>query len=240
VVTHPLLGLLLGAAGGRPPDPDGAVEVLPPLPGPVDAVLAFTAHHLVVADVDPALVGSRLPPDDLGAPLGAPFLAWLGRRLGSRPGSLDVVLAAGGLGAPAGARVGADPAVPAPLELVPLPDPAGHPRVARAARYRTGLEVWADRTGAGVLALGRGLAGRRELAFEVAPAARGRGLGRRLAAAARHHTPAGEPLFAQVAPGNVASLRVLLAAGFQPLGAEVLFHRADPVTGNRRAGGGGS
>jgi GNAT superfamily N-acetyltransferase len=76
-----------------------------------------------------------------------------------------------------------------------------------------------------VLVLGRGLAGRREVAFEVDPAARDRGLGRLLVAAARHLTPPGEPLFAQVAAGNAASLRVVAAAGFRPVGAEVLFHR---------------
>jgi RimJ/RimL family protein N-acetyltransferase len=30
---------------------------------------------------------------------------------------------------------------------------------------------------------------------------------------------------AQVAPGNAASLRAVEAAGFRPIGAEVLFHR---------------
>jgi hypothetical protein len=39
-------------------------------------------------------------------------------------------------------------------------------------------------------------------------------------------TPPGEPLFAQVAPGNAAPMRVVGAAGFRPIGAEVLFHRA--------------
>jgi GNAT superfamily N-acetyltransferase len=219
-VSSPVLDLLLEAARGRPPAPDAAVEVLPPPAGPVDAVLAFTAHHVVAADLDPALVLARLPPGDLTAPMSAGFLAWLGERLGSRPGTLDMVMAAGGL-------TGA-----APLALVPGPDPAAHPRVGRAARYRTGLEVLADPEGAGVLVLGRGLAGRRELAFEVDPERRGRGLGRRLALAARHRTPPGEPLFAQVAPGNVASVRVLLAAGFRPIGSEVLFHRGNPWPGD--------
>src|SRR6266508_4150540 len=134
-MTHPLLDLLLDAARGRPPAPDGAVEVLPGLPGPVDAVLAFTAHHVVVADVDPELVA-----------------AW-------------------------------------------LPDADRHERVARALHHRAGVEVWSDPEQAGMLLLGRGLAGRRELAFEVEPARRNRGLGRRLVAAARHLTPPGEPLF---------------------------------------------
>lgn len=212
-MTHPLLGLLLDAARGRPPAPDGAVEVLPPLRGPVDAVLAFTAHHVVVGDVDPELVATRLPDGDLSAPMGAPFLAWLGGQLGSRPGSLDVVLAAEGLGG--------EP----PLALLPVADPDRHERVARALHHRTDLEVWTDPEQAGILLLGRGLAGRRELAFEVEPARRNRGLGRRLVAAARHLTPPGEPLFAQVAPGNAASLRAVAAAGFRPLGAEVLFDR---------------
>jgi RimJ/RimL family protein N-acetyltransferase len=30
-------------------------------------------------------------------------------------------------------------------------------------------------------------------------------------------------VFAQVAPGNAASLRAFLAAGFRPIGSEVLF-----------------
>jgi GNAT superfamily N-acetyltransferase len=213
-MTHPLLGVLVDAARGRPPAPDGAVEVLPGLPGPVDAVLAFTAHHLVVADVDPELVAARLPDGDLAAPMSPAFLAWLGGLLGSRPGSLDVVLAAEGLG-------GAPP-----LELARVADPGRHPRLVEALRHRSDVEVWSDPQRAGLLLLGRGLAGRRELAYEVEPARRNRGLGRWLVAAARHLTPPGEPLFAQVAAGNAASLRALQAAGFRPLGAEVLFDRA--------------
>jgi GNAT superfamily N-acetyltransferase len=148
-VPDRLLRLLGEAATGSPPPADGLVEVWPPPPGAVEAVLAFTAHHVVAA---------------------------------------------------------------------------------RALRYRDELAVWTDPDGLGVLVLGRGLAGRREVAFEVDPAARDRGLGRLLVAAARHLTPPGEPLFAQVRPGNAASLRVVGAAGFRPIGAEVLFHRdgADP------------
>jgi GNAT superfamily N-acetyltransferase len=212
-VTDRLLRLLHDAARGTPPAPDGLVEVWPPPPGPVDAVLAFTAHHVVAAAVDPGLVAARLPEGDLSAPTGPAFLAWLGDRLGSPPGSLDVVLAAGGLDGPP------------PLALAPGGGPERHPRAARAHRYRRDLEVWTAADGAGVLVLGRGLAGRRELAFEVDPAWRGRGLGRLLALAGRHLVPPGEPLFAQVAPGNAASLRTVEAAGFRPVGAEVLFHR---------------
>jgi GNAT superfamily N-acetyltransferase len=216
-VTERLLRLLHDAARGFPPPADGLVEVWAPPPGPVDAVLAFTAHHVVAAGVEPELVAARLPDGDLSAPMGAAFLGWLGERLGSRPGSLDVVLAAAG--------VGGTP----PLELVVGVGLDRHQRVARALRYRDDLRIWTAEGGAGVLVLGRGLAGRREVAFEVDPARRNRGLGRLLVAAARHLTPPGEPLFAQVAPGNAASLRVVEAAGFRPIGAEVLFHRGGPT-----------
>jgi GNAT superfamily N-acetyltransferase len=213
-----LLRLLQDAAMGAPPAADGVVEVWPAPVGAVDAVLAFTAHYVIAAGVDPDLVAARLPDGDLEAPMSPGFLGWLGERLGSVPGSLDVVLAAEGLGG-----------IP-PLELRPVGDPARHPRAARALRFRGDLEVWTDPEGAGVLVLGLGLAGRREVSFEVDPARRNRGLGRLLVAAARHLTPPGAPLFAQVAAGNAASLRVAEAAGFRPIGAEVLFHRdgADP------------
>jgi GNAT superfamily N-acetyltransferase len=212
-VRERLLRLLEDAARGMPPPADGVVEVWPAPDGPVDAVLAFTAHHVVAAPVDPDLVAARLPEGDLSAPMSAAFLGWLGERLGSRPGSLDVVLAAEGLGGTP------------PLELTPAVGLDRHQRVARSLRYRDDLEVWTAQDGAGVLVLGRGLAGRREVAFEVDPARRNRGLGRVLVAAARHLTPPGEVLFAQVAPGNAASLRVVAGAGFRPIGAEVLFHR---------------
>ena len=85
-MSERLLRLLRDAAGGAPPAPDGVVEVWPGPDGPVDAVLAFTAHHVVAAGIDPGLVAARLPGGDLGAPMSAAFLGWLGERLGSRPG----------------------------------------------------------------------------------------------------------------------------------------------------------
>jgi hypothetical protein len=41
--------------------------------------------------------------------------------------------------------------------------------------------------------------------------------------AARHLVPHGELVWAQVAPGNAASVRAILAAGFAPVGAEALL-----------------
>ena len=46
-------------------------------------------------------------------------------------------------------------------------------------------------------------------------------------AAARHLVPPGTPVWAQVAPANAASVRAFLAAGFRPVGAEVLLARED-------------
>jgi hypothetical protein len=100
-----------------------------------------------------------------------------------------------------------------------------HRRVDYASKHRTDVRVFTDPDELGVLVVGRGLANRWEFAFEVEPAGRNRGLGRRLAIAARGCIPEGEPLFAQVAPGNAASVRSVLAAGFRPVGSEVLFPR---------------
>jgi GNAT superfamily N-acetyltransferase len=109
-----------------------------------------------------------------------------------------------------------------PLEEIAVRD---HPRVQRALRYREDVRVWRTPDGSGHVLLGRGLAGRWEVAFEVEPAARCRGLGRQLAEAARTLAPPGEPLFAQVSPGNAASLRAVLNAGYRPVCAEVLLPR---------------
>jgi hypothetical protein len=202
--------VLMAAAAGRPPPADGAVTILAPPPGRVRGVLAFTAHHVVALGLDPDEVRGRLPAGDLTAPTGPAFLVWASERLGVAPGPVDAVLV----------TFGAE-AIPG-LRLVPW---AGndHPRVERARAYRDDVRAFGEEGGRGLLTIGRGLAGRWEIAFEVEPGARGHGLGRGLAAAARALVPVGEPLFAQVTPGNVASLRALLAAGYVPVGSEVLF-----------------
>jgi hypothetical protein len=139
------------------------------------------------------------------------FLTALGKRTSGHPQALDVLL-----GAPAEDG-------PSELALSPARELDAHPRVARSYRIRTDVSVYQTEDGAGLLTLGRGLAGRWEAGFEVAEGARNRGLGRGLASAARHLIPSGAYLFLQVAPGNAASLRAILAAGFVPLGSELLF-----------------
>jgi L-amino acid N-acyltransferase YncA len=96
----------------------------------------------------------------------------------------------------------------------------------RALHYRDEVRAW--QAPGGVLLLGRGVAGRAEVAIEVDPAHRSRGLGARLAMAARHLVPDNVPLWAQIAPANAASVRAFLAAGFLPVGAEALLSQDRP------------
>jgi hypothetical protein len=202
------------AARGNLPAPDDRIEVLDEDPGRAFAVLAFPAHFYVLAPVEPEWVDGFLRPGDYGAPLGARFLTALGGRLEAGIGTVDALLSACAHG-------GGDS-----LGLRPLGG-AAHRRVERAYRYRDDVRAWQTGDGAGCLVLGRGLVGRWEVAFEVEPHARGRGLGRSLAAAALGLLPAGTPVFAQVAPGNSISLRATLAAGYVPVAAEVLLPRGE-------------
>ncbi len=206
-------GLLRELADGRPPPSDGRTEVLPQPPGPVAGVLAFDGHHVVAADIDPDWVRAMCPDGDLSAPLQPAFLGAAADRLGRTWDNLDAVF----LG------VGEEGDVLAPLAPAD-PDPA-HPRVARSLQFRTDATVY-EVDDAAVLIVARGLARRWEAAFEVHPAHRGQGLGRALVRSALRLVPIGEPVFVQVAPGNVSSTRAVLAAGgFRPIGAEVLFAR---------------
>lgn len=203
-----LHAVLDDAAAGRFPPADGGVTVLPQ-PSPHDCgVFGFTAHAVIFADADEDWVRSLLPPGDLGAPLNSAFLQKLCEATGRVAGSIDVLCVAQPLDGPP------------PLALTPEPD-LSHPRIERALRYRHDVRAW--RADGGVVLLGRGVAGRPETAIEVDDDRRERGLGRALAWAARHLATAGEPLWAQVAPANAASVRAFLAAGFTPVGAEVLL-----------------
>jgi hypothetical protein len=208
---HPLSALFADLGHGGYPPADGVTEAMPSAAGAVAAVLAFTGHCVVAADVDSDWVATMCPPWRLSAAYAPEFLAALAKRTAGRPQALDVLLGA--------------PAQDGPPELALSRTHAldAHPRVARSYRVRTDVSVYQTEDGAGLLSLGRGLAGRWEAGFEVAEGARNRGLGRGLAAAARHLVPSGEQLFLQVAPGNAASLRATLAAGFIPFGSELLF-----------------
>ena len=181
-----------------------------PQPSARDAgVIAFTAHTVIFTDADPDWVQGPAPAGDLSPRRSAPRSCRLWRQRTDRHATaVDILLRRAGC-----------PDPPA-IELTADADPA-HPRIARALRYRDDVRAW--QADGGVVLLGRGVAGRWEVAIEVDPAVRGRGLGRALAAAARHLVPGGAPLWAQIAPGNAASVRAFLAAGFLPVGAESLL-----------------
>lgn len=214
---HPVARLLDEVAAGRFPVPDGSVTILPQPSPRYAGVFAFTAHSVIFADADPAWIAGQLPPGDLAAPILPPFLQALSARTHRRVNSIDMLCVAASLPGPPAVRLSSAAG-------------AAHPRVARALRYRDDVRVWA--TAGGVVLVGRGVAGRWEAAIEVDPASRGHGLGRELAAAARHLVPSGAPVWAQIAPGNAASVRAFLAAGFAPVGGEALLL---PVAGHQEA-----
>lgn len=206
-----MLAVFTAAAQGKLPPQDGQVEVHN-TGGKAAAVVAFPAHFYVLAPIPTEWVHRQLPPGDYSAPLGARFLTALADRIGADIGANDAVLAAIAHGRQHDNG----------LDLRRIGD-ADHPRVLRAHRYRDDVRVWQTRDDTGCVMLGRGLAGRWEVAFEVEPEVRGRGLGRALAAAALGFLPSGAPVFAQVSPGNSVSLRATLSAGYYPIGGEVLL-----------------
>jgi GNAT superfamily N-acetyltransferase len=201
--------ILDAAARGVFPPADGRTTVVPQA-GPRDAgVLSFTAHSVVFTDEDPEWVYETLRAvdcDALAATLNARFLTAFMDRTGRRTDTVDALV----VGSPL-------PGGP-PLPLTEIEDP-DHPRVAGSRGRRDDVRVWA--VDGGVLVLGRGVAGRLEVAVEVDDAVRHRGLGRALVTAARHL--AGEPVWAQISPGNARSVRAFQAAGYRPVGAEALL-----------------
>jgi len=209
---HQLTRLFARLAHSVYPPENGQVDIVGPPPGVAQAVVAFTRHHVVAVDLDPERVRAKLDAGDLGAPMRPRFLTWLADQLDAESHMLNLVMFALGTGEGSA--------------LVPREDLFEHPRVVRASRFRTDLELYSNEYGNSVLVLGRGLAGRRELSLEIPASQRNAATGRKLVQAAIALTPRGEPLFAQVAPGNAASVRAFYNAGFRPVGAEVLLTTA--------------
>jgi hypothetical protein len=214
---HPLARLITAAVAGRFPDPDGGWERVPPWRPGLEAIFSFTAHAVfaVAPDVPDRRIAS-LGADGFGGAhdprlitaLAGPE-AWID--------VLDMLLAGCGTGRPG-----------APPPLVARPDLATHPRARFAARIRDEPRVlgYPDPRRSALATISRGIAGLTELSFELEPGRRGQGGGARLAADALSVLPAGQLAVAAVAPGNAASVRALLSAGFVPLGSLQLFRRA--------------
>ncbi|MFF0596413.1 GNAT family N-acetyltransferase [Streptomyces antibioticus] len=208
-----LRDILDAAAHGDFPPPDGRTTVVPQMSDRDAGVLAFTAHSVVFTDEDPEWVAATLRGadcDPLSATMNPRFLSALMDRTGRTAETIDAMLVAAPLPGPP------------PVALREIAD-RGHPRVRYARRRRDRVRVWA--ADGGVLVMGRGIGGRPEVSVEVDEAVRRRGRGRLLVTAARHL--ADEPVWAQIAPGNARSVRAFQAAGYVPVGAEILLTRPE-------------
>lgn len=205
---HPLAGVLGDAVDGAFPPADGAVELMAPDSAGTCAVVELTGRSYILTDLPPAAFDG-LGIDGFGGATQPSVLTTLAGATG-RIGTLDAVLA----------RYGA-PGVDSLGELVGVDD---HPRVRRARLHRRGVRVLGDERG--LVCIGRGLVGRLEISVELTGASSSGGAGRDLVTAALAEVPIDEPVFAQVSPGNAASLRMFLACGFVPIGSEVLIEGA--------------
>ena len=206
--SHPLERVLAQAVAGRFPLADANAEIVAPSDDGREAVLALTAHAFVATALPAREVLARQI-DGLGRAVEPEFLLWLAGR-GGFVGSHDVVvgrLAAGGS-----------------ADLVATDRLADHTRVRLARSRRADVRVFEDPVG--LVTVGRNAFGWLEMSVEVSPELRSAGHGRRLIRKALHVPASGEPLFAHIAPGNAASLRAFLAAGFRPLGSIVMIRPA--------------
>lgn len=208
--AHPLAEMLSAAAEGSFPPVDGVVEVVPPdTDAAAVAIVEFTGHAVVMI---------ARPADD-------PDLTRLDAFGGvSKPGFVSAI-------APPGSVIGSHDAVlvrrggsTRASSVAPLPESSDHehhPRVARARTHRRDVCVYADERG--LVTLGRGLVGRLEISVELTSTDAPPGSGRSLILGGLEHVDGDEFVWAQVAPGNAASLRAFLACGFVPIGSEILI-----------------
>ena len=208
--------VLREAARGMFPEADGSWERAGLWRRGLEAVVAFTGHaYLAVGDDLTDVELEAMGVDGFG---GAhhPHVAERIRGTGWAD-SLDVLL------------VRVNPIVRRSLvapELVARPDLGTHPRVVTAQQVRTGIEVLglpARRSRSLVTIAEGGLGGLTEIGME----AHGDQPGRELLLGALRwtatHLDPTLPLLASVAAGNARSLRLLLGAGFVPVGSVQLF-----------------
>lgn len=213
---HPLGQLLQDAARGCPPPADGQWRRESPWMAGLSGIVTFTGHAvLCVPDDIPDARLSALRPDGFGGAADPRLVVSLAGVNGWID-SLDLVLAASGIAG-------------RPSLVVSRPDLAGESRAQRAAGLRSDVRVFGlvGRDDV-VLTIGRGIGLLPELSFEITPDARGEGLGRRVIADARALCGPDDIVLASIAPGNVASLRAALAAGFRPIAGVQLFRPGTP------------
>lgn len=213
--VHPLGQLLLQCAEGRYPSPDGGWHRVTPWHHDVEGVIAFTAHAvLAVRDDVTDETLQRLGADGFGGAHHPRLVAALAGPEGWID-SIDAVLLGRGTGQPS--------------PLVERPDLVGSPRVLHALGVRDVERVlgYPDPTDCSVVIVSRGLGGLPELSFELDARFRGGGRARGLVDDALAVLPDGEVVVTAVAPGNAASLRTVLGAGFVPVASVQLWRRED-------------
>jgi GNAT superfamily N-acetyltransferase len=225
--VHPLAEIIRDADAGRFPPVDGRWSRVPTWRDGVEGIVCFTGHAVLAvgSDVSHERI-AELGADGFGGAAHPRLLCGLAGPDGEI-GSQDALLAGHGTGGGTGGGAAA--------ALVPRPDLNSHPRAQYAASIRDDPRPYGyqDPARSAVAILSTGLAGLTELSFELEPDHRGGGQATGLIRAALAHVPADELVVAACAPGNAASLRALLKAGFTPLGSVQLLGR--PF---RRDGGG--
>jgi hypothetical protein len=214
VTTDALAALFADVLAGRYPESDGGFDVIAPdATTGLHAVLSFTGHAVVATD-RPADEVAALGLDGYGGAHHPDVLRALAGP-GGWIGVLDLMLWAEATG------VGGTT-----LERTTAHD--GHHRVRYARDSRIDVQVWADERG--LVTVGRGLGGRTEIGIELHDEApHGQGHGRAMWRDVLAELPPG-PVWASCAPGNARSVRALLAAGFQAVGAEVLLRPLAPTS----------
>lgn len=215
--VHPLAEIIQDADAGRFPAADGGWSRVPTWRDGVEGIVCFTGHAVFAlgSDVSHERI-AELGADGFGGAAHPRLLSGLAGPDGWI-GSQDALLAGHGTGAAPGPETA----------LVPRPDLSSHPRAQYAASIRDTPRTYGypDPARSAVAILSTGLAGLTELSFELEPDRRGGGQATGLIRAALATLPAGELVVAAAAPGNAASLRALLAAGFTPLGSVQLLGR---------------
>ncbi|GLY68185.1 N-acetyltransferase [Amycolatopsis taiwanensis] len=204
-LPHPLLPVFLAAADAAFPPADGQVIFMPAPQKGMHAIVSFTGHAIVATSL-PATDFAEFDLDGFGSALEPGVLQRLAGP-GGEIGVLDVTLVRHGQGGGSG---------------LPMRDDLDHhPRVLHARRLRSDVRVHGDDRG--LITIASGLAGRTEMSVELHHPDSSDGAGRALIHEALRLVPAGEPVFAAVAPGNARSLRAFLASGFRPISSEVII-----------------
>lgn len=213
---HSLAGLLAAALDGDFPRSDGGWHRVPPWRDGVEAVFAFTGHAVLA--VGPDISDDRLTALGVDGYGGAHHPRVL-LELAGPDGWIDSLDALTARRAAGGAS-----------ELIDRPDLAEHPRVRFATAVRDDVQVLgrADLRSRSLATASRGIAGMWEISVELDERERAQRAGARLVAAAVAAVPPGEVVLAAVAPGNAASLRAFLSAGFIVLGSVQLLRPARP------------